>query len=93
MAYRWTTTPKATFRLPATVDANGDFAPAAGSTGTTNVNFGYITNNATLPVILNGDSTMNYRGLGGVFIEFLLGANYDAAGARKTVVYDAEEVA
>lgn len=99
MAYQWEATPNASFRIGVPINEDGDIAQSGETpTGTKNVTFGYVSNSATLVHLLTGyeagtsPAQNEHSGLGGVFIEFLLGGSYTQSTARKSVTYKAEEV-
>lgn len=95
MAYQWNAG-TASFRLPVNVDDNGDISTGGTVAGTRGIVFGYVDNTATLMQIVDGGGTPDpnaYKGLGGVFINYLFNGSFVLNGAKKTVTYSAEEVA
>lgn len=99
MAYEWSEDAQASFRLPVGLNADGDIAYGSDDiAGKKSLTFGYVDNTATLSQLVTGvaageSPTTPYSGLGGVFVRFLLTAQYDISGAKKSVTYSAEEVA
>ena len=98
MAYQWESNPNASFRIGVQTNEDGDIAQDGDTiTGTKNVTFGYVANSATLTHLLTGyeagvsPAEYEHSGLGGVFIDFLLGGTYMQSTARKSVTYKAEE--